>query len=270
MKVMRAIRFGGTEVLEPGEGVDEAWLGRRVVAETGQTGAYAERAVVPAERAFAVPDGLGLRAAIAALHDGLMALDRLEKANIEPGRRVLVNAAGGGIGVWLVPLLNAAGARVVAAAGSEPKRELARERGAEVVADYTRPGWDRHVRDRLDGDGVHVVFDGAGGEIGRAAFGLTERGGRFFAYGAAGGEFADFAAEEAQRRDITLSGIEDDIDPKARQRLTERALSELAAGSIAPVVGQALPLERAAEAHAALAERTVTGKSLLLVGEEAA
>lgn len=111
--------------------------------------------------------------------------------------------------------------------------------------------------------GVDVVFDGAGGEIGRAAFELTLSGGRFSAHGTPAG---GFAVPGPDRRDVTVRGIEQvQFVPQEARRLIARALSEAAAGRLRPVIGQTFPLERAAEAHAAIEERAVVGKTLLLI-----
>jgi NADPH:quinone reductase-like Zn-dependent oxidoreductase len=102
-----------------------------------------------------------------------------------------------------VQLTHAAGAKVAAAARGARKLELARAHGALVAVDYSEPGWTDRVRDATRG--VHVVFDGAGGEIGRAAFELTVSGGRFSANGMPAG---GFAVPGPDRRDVTVRGIE--------------------------------------------------------------
>lgn len=252
-----------------GEGMEVGWIGRRVIAGTGASGeyaggGYAERTAAPVGEVFGVPEGLDLAEALAALHDGRMALSQAEKAAIAPGQWVLVGAAGGSLGVWLVPLARAAGARVIAAARGERKLEHARELGADVVVDYSEVGWAERVREATGGAGIDVVFDGAGGQVGRAAFEITAPGGRFFSYGAASGGFAEIDAHEAEQRQVTVVGIVDRTAPQEWTRLTERALSELAAGRIRPVIGQTFPLERAADAHAAIEARDVIGKTLLL------
>jgi len=251
--------------------VDSGWVGRRVVAGTGETGAYAgggyaERAAVPVDATFEVPDGVELKDAIAALHDGLMGLSRIEKARIQPGERVLVTAAAGSIGAWLVPLAHASGAQVIAAARGETKLRLARERGADAAVDYSEPGWTHRVRAASGGENVDVVFDGAGDRIGRAAFETTAPGGRFFSYGAASGDFPEIGEQELEQRGITLIGIHDEMTPVDQRRFIELALAEIATRRIQPVIGQAVPLERAAEAHAAIESRSVAGKTLLRVG----
>lgn len=261
-------------VASVGEGVEPRWVGRPVIAGMSRAGeynggGYAERAVVAADAAIEVPESLELRHAIAALHDGLMGVSRLEKAEVEPGDVVLVTAAGGGIGAWLVPLAARAGATVIAAARGERKLALARELGAAVTVDYSRDGWAQAVRDEVGERYVDVVYDGAGGRIGAQAFELTGRGSCFFSYGSASGEFAGVEAE-AERRGVRVDGIGDGMSAAEQRGWAEAALARLDAGEIRPVIGQVIPLERAADAHAAIEARRVAGKTLLSTGKEAA
>ena len=91
-------------------------------------------------------------------------------------------------------------------------------------------------------------------------------GGRFSAHGAPSGEFARIDEQEAQRRGVTVRGIEQvQFEPAEAKRLVGRALSEAAMGRIHPIIGQTFPLEQASEAHAAIEARGVIGKTLLLV-----
>ncbi|MQA84873.1 MAG: zinc-binding dehydrogenase [Streptosporangiales bacterium] len=250
-----------------GEGADAGWIGRSVAAHTGGGGGYGgytEQTLAPAEELIPVPDGLGLQEAAALLHDGNTALGLLETTGARAGEWVLVTAAGGGLGILLVQLAHAAGARVVAAARGKQKLDLVAELGADVAVDYSEAGWSERVREATGGTGVDVVFDGAGGEIGAAAFEIVAPGGRFSAHGAPGG-FTQIDRHEAERRGVTVRGIEQvqGLGASARRRV-ERALAEATAGRIRPVIGQTFPLERAADAHAAIEAREVIGKTLLL------
>ncbi|MFI0353468.1 zinc-binding dehydrogenase [Actinomadura sp. 9N407] len=247
----------GGVVAAVGEGVDGSLLGTRVVTGMGGSGGYAERAVVDAAGLFAVPEGLGLDDAVALLADGRTATMMLRAAAPRTGERVLVEAAAGGVGTLLVQLAKAAGATVVAAAGGERKLELARELGADEVVDYGRPGWTDSVR------AVDVVFDGVGGEIGRAAFDLLAKGGRMVSFGLASGEWAGIPEEKAAERGVTL--VQPKPDPVLMREYTESALREAAAGRLRPVIGQRFPLERASDAHAAIETRATVGKTLLEV-----
>lgn len=237
-----------------GDGVPADRVQARVIARTGDEGAYAEQVVVQADEAYHIPDGLGSTLATAALHDGVLALDRLERANLAPGSRVLVTAAAGSVGQWFVPLAKAAGAYVVGAAGGPVKTTAVTELGADLAVDYRQSDWPGAA-----GGGFDVVFDGVGGEIGRTALSLTAEGGHFFAYGAASGEFGATTAEHG----IEVVGVDVQLDDDTRRRLTLQGLEKLHAELVRPVIGQQVPLAQAAQAHQAIADRSVIGKSLL-------
>ncbi|WP_224365909.1 zinc-binding dehydrogenase [Hyalangium versicolor] len=259
--------FGvGGQVLAVGEGVDPGWIGRRVIADTGRRGGYAEKAVVAAEALIAVPQGLGLPEAAALMHDGTTAMALAHAARIQPHQWVLVVAAAGGLGALLVQLAHQAGARVIGAARGKRKLSLVRELGADAVVDYSEPDWVEQVRKATGGHGADVVFDGAGGQLGRAAFEVAARGAWFSAHGAPSGGFARIDPKEAEQRGVTLRGIQDvQMKGAEKQRWVEKALSEAAAGRLRPIIGQSFPLERAADAHAALEARQVLGKALLVI-----
>jgi NADPH:quinone reductase len=251
------------EVISAGPGVDPEWAGRRVVADTPE-GGYLERAAVSVDGLFAIPEALGTAEAAALLHDGRTAMGLAEVADFRPGEWVLVLGAGGGLGILLVQLAHAAGARVIGAARGPRKLDLPRDLGASVVVDYSQPDWSQQVLAATGRAGPDVVFDGVGGEIGQAAFAITARGGRFSAHGAPSGGFAPIDRQEAERRMITLRGIEQaQFGPADARRLTERALSEAAAGRIRPIIGRRYPLACAADAHRAIEAREVVGKTLL-------
>ncbi|KAB1908889.1 zinc-binding dehydrogenase [Micromonospora sp. AMSO31t] len=249
---------GGT-VTGLGAGADPALLGRRVVSTTGGTGGYAERVAVDQGAPIPVPDELPLDAAVALLADGRTALMLARAAGLRPGERVLVEAAAGGVGGLLTQLATAAGARVVAAAGGPRKVALLRERGLDTVVDYREPGWTDRVRGAAGG--VDVVFDGVGGTLARAAFDLLDQGGRMVSFGLAGGTWADVPEAEAAARGVAL--LRPGGTPVELRALTEQALAEGAAGRLRPLIGQRFPLERAADAHAAIGSRATVGKTLL-------
>jgi NADPH2:quinone reductase len=253
----------GGVVSSVGPGADPALTGRRVITTTGGSGGYAEQVAVDAASLIPVPGPLVLAEAVALLADGRTAIALLRAAAVRAGDTVLVEAAAGGVGSLLVQLARHAGARVVAAAGSPGKAALATELGASVAVDYSAPGWAERVRHQAGP--VDVVFDGVGGEIAAAAFGLLAGGGRFCAFGMASGAFARVTDEEADGRGITvIRGAR--VTPEQMRELSQAALDEAAAGRLRPLIGQTYPLERAAQAHAALAARATTGKTLLVVG----
>jgi NADPH2:quinone reductase len=251
----------GGLVASVGLGGDERLVGRRVVSLTGGSGGYAERAVVDAGGLIEVPDEVELDTAVALMADGRTATSLVRVAGVRVGDRVLVEAAAGGVGTLLVQLAAAAGATVVAAAGSARKLGVARELGAGVAVDYSEPDWPDRVRQAVGA--VDVVFDGVGGAIAGSAFELLDRGGRLVSFGLASGGWSDIGEDAAAARGVTLLRLPRP-SPEELRELTESALAEAAAGRLRPVIGQRFPLERAADAHAAIESRATVGKTLLV------
>lgn len=237
-----------------GAGVDPDLAGQRVVTSTGGSGGYAQRVAVDAAAVFPVPEGLALDAAVALLADGRTATALVHATSVRPGDRVLVEAAAGGVGGLLVQLAKAAGASVMGAAGGPAK--VAQVLGADVVVDYLRPDWTSSVGE------VDVVFDGVGGAIGTAAFGLLRRGGRMASYGLASGSWAEVSEVDAAARDVSL--VRSLGGPEDMRTFTKSALTEAAEGRLVPLIGHRFPLAQAAEAHAALQSRATVGKTLLV------
>ncbi|WP_405143250.1 zinc-binding dehydrogenase [Sphaerisporangium sp. NBC_01403] len=255
---------GGT-VVEVGPGADPALAGLRVVTSLKGSGGYAERVAADTGGLIAVPPELDLHDAVALLADGRTAMGIVRAAAPRPGEWVLVESAAGGVGSLLVQLAAGAGAQVVAVAGSRRKLDLATELGAKVTADYTEDGWGDRVREAVGDAGVHVVFDGVGGAVGRTAFELVAPRGRFLMFGAASGTVTDATVAEVFQRGIALiTGGQMFGSPAGIKALAEAALAEAAAGRLRPVIGQTFPLERAADAHAAIQARTTLGKTLLI------
>ncbi len=248
----------GGRVVAAGPGAGRALVGRRVVASLGGTGGYAQRAAAPADGVVAVPGALGMGEAVALLADGRTAVGLVRAAAPRAGETVRVEAAAGGVGTLLVQIAATAGARVVAAARGERKLALARELGAHEAVDYGEEGWAARL-----GDGVDVVFDAVGGEVGRAAFERLRPGGRFVAYGMASGRWAGVSEADAARRGVVLAAG-GRPDPAEAAERSGAALAEAAAGRLRAVVGQTFPLGGAAEAHAAMEARRTVGKTLLL------
>ncbi|MFG1649229.1 zinc-binding dehydrogenase [Micromonospora sp. NPDC049275] len=249
----------GGVIAAVGPDVDPARIGQRVVSATGGSGGYAERVVVDAAAPIEVPAGLALDAAVALLADGRTAAMLVDAVDVRPGDRVLVEAAAGGVGSLLVQLAARAGARVIGAAGGPRKVELLPDLGAEMAVDYLLPGWADGIRDTLGG--VDVVLDGVGGSIARTAFELLDPGGRMVSFGLASGEWSPVPPEAAAARQVTL--VRPDVPPARLRAHTLQALADAAAGQLRPLIGQRFPLERAADAHAAIEARATVGKTLL-------
>lgn len=257
----------GGVVVEVGSGVDPALVGRRFVTGTGGRGGYAERAVAAADGLVEIPDGLETETAVALFVHGRTAVGLIRETRPGKGERVLIEAAGGGVGSLLVQLAKRAGTTVVAAAGGERKLEHARSLGADVTVDYREPGWAEAVRREVGESGLEVVFDSVGGDVGREAFDLLAGGGRFAVFGFASGGATEATFAEILGKGVTVIGYGGGRPwpyPGYPHELEAEALREAAAGRLKPTVGQRFPLERAAEAHAAVEARATVGKTLLI------
>ncbi|NUP28425.1 MAG: zinc-binding dehydrogenase [Nocardia sp.] len=263
--------IGGT-IEAVGSGVDPALLGTRVTARTVASGVggglpiggYAEQALADAGQLNRIPDGVTVEQATAVVHDGHTAMAAFERAEIRPGQQVLITAAAGGLGTLLTQLARRAGASVIAAARGETKLALTRRLGAGVTVDYSETDWTAQVLAATGDKGPDVVFDGAGGAPGDAGLRITAPGGLFIGYGAAAGEFAGAAADDA--RGVEVLGLYDlGIGNDSRARYATRILELLADRELEVVVGQTFPLADAAAAHAAIEARTALGRTLLLV-----
>jgi NADPH:quinone reductase len=255
----------GGVVTAVGSGVDDDLIGRRVISSTGGSGGYAEQVAVDAAGLIEIPDDLDFAQAVAMLADGRTAMALIESTPLYEGQHVLIEAAGGGVGTLLVQLAANAGSRVVAAAGDQRKLDLARDLGASATVNYSKPDWADQVQELTSNTGLDVVFDGVGGEIGRRGFELMAPHSRFTSFGMSSGSPTEASIAELIPRGLTVIGGLQVRSPDHNRELVEKALAEAAAGRIRPVIGQTFPLERAADAHAAIESRATLGKTILVV-----
>ncbi|TCC17091.1 zinc-binding dehydrogenase [Kribbella sindirgiensis] len=255
----------GGRVRAVGAGVPADWIGKTVVGRGVAFGAHAELALTTTDL-VEVPPELDLRTAVAVYGDGFTALMLEELAPPMAGQDVLITASAGGMGLLLIQLAHQAGARVIAAARGDEKLELSRAQGADVLIDYGKPGWEKSVLEATNGAGADVVFEGAGGELGAAAFSVVKDGGWISAHGAPSGSFAPYDAAEVERRGLTVKGI---MDLRADSTTTSvtgaDVIARAAAGDLKPVIDQVYDLDHVADAHRALENRTLRGKALIEV-----
>ncbi|GAB2529957.1 zinc-binding dehydrogenase [Nocardia heshunensis] len=249
-----------------GQGVEQSWIGRRVVAHIGQVpGGYAELTVTEAERLHEIPAGLSAGAAVAMIGTGRTALGILGFADIGPETVALVPSAAGGIGTLLVQYLVAAGATVIGLAGGKTKADQAYENGADLALDYRDPAWPEAVRARYGERPATLLFDGVGGEVARAGVDLLGKGGVRLVFGWSGGQ-VEFDEQALAEQGVTSQMV---LGPPMLARggglraLETRALAEAAAGRLRPAV-HSFPLAEAARAHRALEQRETTGKVVLI------
>ncbi|HEX2144073.1 MAG TPA: zinc-binding dehydrogenase [Glycomyces sp.] len=250
-----------------GEGVDESWLGKRVVAHLGfASGGYAEKAVREVESVHEIPDGAGFPEAVAMIGTGRTALMVLSVGPVSAQDVVIVPAAAGGIGTLLVQAAKNAGAFVVGLAGGPEKVARVAANGADAAIDYKTADWTERLDAALGERDATLLFDSVGDETGRAAFDRLGFGGRMVVFGWSAGKPTQATVEDIVGRGLTVSGA---LGPKLLAKLgglralEERSLAELAAGRLRPAV-HTFKLAEAAEAHRALENRGTTGKVVLV------
>lgn len=159
--------------------------------------AYAEYVPVRSSYTIPIPDSIDTKTAAASLLQALTAVTLIREAYpVQKGDWILVTAAAGGVGLWLVQLLKAVGARVIATASTEEKRNLAKENGAEFLLEYHEEDRDVFVKKVLEitgGEGVHAVFDSVGKSTFDSSLAVIRRKGTMASFGNASGPVEGFA-----------------------------------------------------------------------------
>jgi NADPH:quinone reductase len=241
--------------------------GERVVALVG-SGGYAEYALAPEDRVFALPNGLDDGTALAMIIQGTTAWHLYRTAGrVADGESVVVHGAAGGVGSLAVQLGRAFGARrVIATATSEEKRALALELGADAAIDPSPEALQERLIEANGGAPVDVVFEMSGGAVFDASYRALAPFGRIVAYGIATNEPNHVSTGSLLRHSRSVVGFYL-FHCLEREGMFAEALSDLfaraAAGELKAIVGGTYPLEQAAQAQTDLRERRTTGKLLL-------
>ncbi|MFE4969094.1 zinc-binding dehydrogenase [Streptomyces sp. NPDC056660] len=245
-----------------GEGVDTAWLGRRVWAFTGTGGGYVEQAVVPVEEVLALPVDLSAADAVTLGSSGVVAHFALGHARFRPGESVLVRGAAGSIGIAAVQLAARGGAAAVAVTTSSAGRgERLRGLGATHVLDRFGEGGEDSPA------GYDVIIDIVAGADLPSFFGRLGPNGRLVAVGmVAGPPPADFGMSmvAAFRRSLSFATFSADTVPAADRRAVRTGQFAAAGrGELETVVHESLPLAEAVLAHRKMAAGEVFGRIVL-------
>ncbi len=251
-----------------GDGVTHVKVGDRVVCSTG-TGAFAEQAVADAKRVIPLPDGMDFDAGasfVLVYGTSLHALQTIGK--LQPGENLLVLGAAGGVGIAAIEIAKAMGARVIAAASSQEKRELARQAGADETVDYTQPEWRREVERLTDGKGADVVYDAVGGPYAEPALRATAWRGRYLVVGFAAGDIPKLPLNLCLLKERAILGV---FWGSAMAREPKQLIADLKQlagwfkeGKVKPPVTERVTLEQAADAIERLASRKAMGKIVVL------
>ncbi len=246
--------------------------GDRVVAMCEPAGGFAELISVPAAQCHRIPASMPLKdaASMALVYDTAWFSLR-ERGRYADGETVLVLGATGGVGLAAVQLAKALGAKVLAGVASASKAGMVREAGADAIVDLAREDIHDSLRGQVHaatgGRGADIVIDPLGDAIFDAAIRALSWCGRLVVVGFAAGRIPTIRANYLLVRNIDVSGLQIGDYRKRRPDLTARCFEEIyalyEASRIAPLPTTVLPLERFADALAAIRDRTARGRIVL-------
>jgi len=251
----------GSEVksLKPGDRV--AW--------SGQLGAYAEYAAIPADRLVSIPPGVSDQQAAAAMLQGMTAhyLSH-DTYPLKRGETALVHAAAGGVGLLLVQMAHNIGARVIATVSTDDKAKLAREAGADDIILYMQQDFESETKRLTDGKGVDVVYDSVGKTTFEKGLNILRPRGMMALFGGSSGAVPPFdPIVLSQKGSLYLTRPTLANYTASREELVERStavLAMVAAGKLKLRIEHTYPLTEAQKAHRDLEGRKTTGKLLLI------
>ncbi len=255
------------EISEIGAGVEGLQVGQRVIS-TLMWGGFAEEVVVPGVMPMPMSNDMSYESAAAfPLVYGTAHVALAHRAQIRQGETLLVLGAAGGTGLAAVELGSLMGARVIAAANSAEKLELARKYGANDQINYS----SESLRDRLieltDGRGADVIFDPVGGDLFDQALRRIAWEGRYLVIGFASGRIPSAPVNIALLKNASIVGVFWGAywqhDSSTIRRSFEQLVAWFDAGKIKPHIHKTFALEDAVDALGELQERRVMGKVVL-------
>ncbi|MBB5744665.1 NADPH:quinone oxidoreductase family protein [Brevundimonas variabilis] len=259
-----------------GEGVKGIHKGDRVIAVPGW-GGLVERLAVPASSVIKMPDAMSFEEGAALIMTyGTSYYALKDRASLQPGERLLVLGAAGGVGSAAVELGKAMGASVTAVASTHDKVQFALELGADNGLIYPSGAMDKAAQKELSGelklasgrDGPDVVYDAVGGDYAEPALRSMDWYGRYLVVGFPAG-IPSFPLNLTLLKSVQVIGVFWGAavarDPAGHAANMADLLRFWSEGKIKPRVSQTFPLERAHEAIKALGDRSAVGKVVVTV-----
>ena len=262
---------GDVEAAPPGSGLS---AGDRVFALVSQDGlhrgGYAEVTHAEPGDVRKIPDGMSYEAAAAFFinyQTGWFGLHR--RAMLQPGEVVLVHGGAGGVGTAAIQLAKAAGARVIATAGSDAKVAVCREMGADLAINYKNEDFVAAVKEATDGKGADVIYNPVGGDVFDRSTKCVAFEGRIIVLGFTSGRVPAIATNHVLIKNYSIVGLHWGLyrqrAPQLIPECTKALFALYAAGKIRPHVGRQAPLADAVTVLEEVASRKTTGKAVLTV-----
>ena len=260
---------GEVESAPAGSGLEK---GDRVMAladNAGLTrGGFAELCDVAPQSLTRIPDGMPFDEASAftlVFQTGWFGLHR--RANLQAGETLLVHAGAGGVGSAAIQLGKAAGATVIATAGSDEKVEVCKQLGADHALNYKTQDFAEEVKTITRGQGADVIYDPVGGDVYDRSTKCVAFEGRIVVVGFTSGRIAQAATNHVLIKNYSVVGLHWGLYMRRAPQLIPLAMHTLfemyEAGRIKPYISKWLPLEQAPAALALVGGGKSTGKVVL-------
>jgi NADPH:quinone reductase len=245
--------------------------GERVMGYT-QSKAFAETIATSPDLLWPVPEKFSATEAAAFPVNYFTAYFAYWKAALlgdsARGKRVLIHAVAGGVGTAAVEIGGVLGVEMYGTSSSDEKLAAVQKLGLQHAINYQRDDYEEKIRELTGGEGVDAVFEMLGGEHVAKSVRCLNFLGRVISYGSATGERGLHDPRILYDRQTSVHGL---WLAKMSQRpeLMRPAWTQLKqwidAGSLHPVVGHVLPLERISDAYRLLLERKNYGKVVLTI-----
>lgn len=241
--------------------------GDRVLGFTGY-GAAREKIAVPVKALTPIPAGLDFdRAAGLCVTYGTTLYALKNRAQLQPGETLAVLGASGGTGLAAIEIGKLMGARVIACASSPEKIAFAKKHGADEGVDYATEDLKDSLRRSTAGKGVNVIYDPVGGAYAEPSIRALAWEGRYLVIGFAAGDIPKVPFNLYLLKSANVLGVFwgawTERDPEGHRANTAQLLTWAAEGRLSSHVHATYPLNEAAAALKAIAERKVMGKVIL-------
>lgn len=255
-------------VTSVGAGVDDAWIGRRVIAYT-KWNACREAVAVAVADLIELPDAVAyeLGAAIIVTY-GTTIHALKDRAGLKPGETLAILGASGGVGQAAIEIGKLMGARVIACASSDDKLAFCRQMGADEVVNYDAGDLKAELRRLTGGRGVDVIYDAVGDKYSEPALRASAWGGRHLVVGFAAGEIPKIPLNLLLLKGCDLRGVfwgeSLTHNPAGHVANMKDCLQWIADGRLTPHIHHRYTLAETAAALDALASRQVKGKAVVM------